>query len=378
MKNILRKSIELHYTLSVLRNGKVIKTLPKSRNLILDSGLNNHATVDLPGLFNAMLLGATPSPTPVRRDSGAVTLSQSGTTITASGNFFQTTDTGRLLKYNDVPGTEVYLTYVSATQAIASLTASVSSINGTIWYVNETALDDATPVTTNTRNGGAALNGTSWSGAVQTLKRTLVTSPVGAPVTFTEIGFNTNGANTNIFDRDIITGGVSLLTGDQARCTVEVITTYSPTTPLAQGNVATGFDSSGNIQLEGGLFPFIDSNGDGVAGILSVNGFIFGAISDTFSLQPFDSTSSGILRNGDNLSIVGSGYTAGSFKRDYSGMLAISQANTTITALAWGSGNGPHQTYCALTQKLTTPFTKTSVQTLAATLTFSWGRTLIN
>lgn len=374
MKNNLASSAELHYTLSVFRDGKEIKRLPKSKNLILDSGLDKIGTASnfWAVAFEYMLLGVQASPTPVRRDSGAITLSQSGTTITASSSFFVASDTGRLLKYNDIDGTEVYLTYVSATQATASVSKSVSSVNGTIWYVNQTALESfSNAANTYSTDGGA--NGTTWSSGTQTLKRTIIGRSEPSDITYTEIGFNSTSSNSNIFDRDVITGGLSLLAGDQVRCTVQVIVTWSPITPASISNVGTGLDTTGNAQLESGLrLPYVASAGYSQGEIGPTSSYI-AVLSNGASFVTFSTSTESSSNAYYNKASTVSSYTNGTFYRSHSAVIDVNNANTTLCGFSLGYGGSR-----SFTTIFNSTFTKTSAQTLSITFRWVWGRTLTN
>jgi hypothetical protein len=383
----LKSSHELHYQLSVLDSaGNVVQELPVSKNLILDSGLDSVGTLaTLPTLIGFVLFGTAASPTPVRRDSGAVTISQSGTTATASASFFSAADVGRLIKYNNGPATEVYITaFTSATVVTVGTSATIASINATVWYVNETALDTFYASSSALDSGGSA-HGTTWSGNVQTMKRTLISAPVAGPVTLTEIGFNGTGANSNLFDRDIIVGGISLVTGNIARVVVTLITTFTPTTPLSVSNVATGFNSAGTLQIEsaynpnGGVSCFADINTSGytTGEAQSVTPNILDAsiaLTAAFTQQAFSTTvasnsAAGVSSDGGTLA----SYTNGHFYRDKTHTWSVGAANTTIYGFALGWSN-----YRFISLLLTSSFAKSNSQTLSITWRLSWGRTLAN
>src|SRR4051812_11153701 len=127
------------YRVGFVRDGKRHFVTPWRDNLILDSGLNKHASTGWASCFSTCIFGNQVGPTPVSRGPGAITFSQATTTITASGGFFVAADTGRLFKFDS--GEECYLTFVSATQATASISRTVGSGPGTVWYVNQTAVE---------------------------------------------------------------------------------------------------------------------------------------------------------------------------------------------------------------------------------------------
>jgi hypothetical protein len=301
--------------------------------------------------------------------------------MVASGGFFEPSDTGRLFKYNDGPGTEVYMTYIDSTHAVASVSASVAPINGTVWYVNRTSLQNvALSGTTYGSSGGD--NGTTYSGATMVMQRSIISGAAGAPLTLTAIGFNSSTANSNVFDLDIITGGLSILAGDRVEAVIQLSVTFSPITPATQSNVGTGYDTSGSFQIEGlnagnhGVST-VDSSGNTTNTRLDPGGDVSdlntGLIIGAFSFGTFSFTSA-VGRSLSQAGVTGGGYTAGSFSRDYTSFFDVADGNGTFNGLTLN----PTGTACCITVNLTTPFTKTSSQTLTVVWTQSWSRTLVN
>lgn len=371
------------YKVGFIRQGKRHWITPWKNNLILDCGLDKVASVGWCRAFEFCLFGNQVAPSPVARNSGAVTLSQTTTTITASGSFFVAQDTGRLFKFDS--GEECYLTFMDATHATASISRSVGSGPGTIWYVNQTALESLFDATS-TYGATGGDNGWSAVGNVTTNKRTYTGSSVAAPVTLTEIGFSHSGANATIFDRDIITGGVALIIGDIPLAVAELITTYTQNTVSAVGNVGTGFDSSGDFQLtalaKGSSQTNVQwvNNGGGTDGLFVNNPALepntvpqLAVYTATFSIPAFTSGTvvsfgSGITANMETLQ----SYSAGNFYRDTISFFDISTPIGNIY------GIGSHKDENAWAQKLTTFFNKTGAQTLTITTRKSWQRILTN
>ena len=383
MKNptsILRVSAVLRHRVGFIRNGKRYLR-PWVDNLILDSGLNKAGTQNWSTCFTYCLFGNQVAPEEVRRDSGGITFTVTGTACVASGNFFVPTDTGRLIKFNDTNGQERYLTYVSAVAAtLSSAATGIAAETGTVWYVNQTALQSLLQATDIYDQTGGS-NGTTRALNVTTMKRTYIGTAVGGATTLTEIGFSSSAANTNIFDRDIIPGGVALASGDIPTAICHVVLTVYQTTPVAVGNVGTACDTTGNFQVttiqNNDLFGFIDANGNssGASGSYSFEGPSLGgfcAALGTFTLPPFGSPTAGPTTVAASSTSV-SAYGPGNFYRDKTYFFATTAANGTHH----GVMNVVGAQFC-WAQLFTNPFAKSSAQQLTYVMRLSWQRDLVN
>lgn len=381
MKAHLHTSALFRYKMGFIRNGKRHWMTGWKNNLILDSGLDKVASTGWCNAFTYCLFGDQVSPTPVARNDGAVSFSQLTTVITASGNFFISSDTGRLFKFDS--GEECYLTFVNATTATASISRTVGSGPGTVWYVNQTALESLY-ATTNTYGSTGGDNGSSSVGNVITHKRTYVGAPVAGPVTLTEIGFSNSSSNSAIFDRDIITGGVGLVTGDIPLAVAELISTYSQNTSAPVGNVGTGFDSSGDFQVVSlavgdidGSIQAVASNG-GTTGTIAPHLEPYNVAAIYVEVAPYSipafsngrigSLGTEVQSDSDTLQ----GYSGGNFFRDTISVFNIATAVGNI----YGFSNNTNPT--GWTLHLTTLFNKTGLQTLTITTRKSWQRILTN
>lgn len=398
MKLNLHTGAALEYSIKRVRNGKVIESRPFRRNMITDAGLNRigaEAWKWVEYIFS-FILGDSVSPTPVRRDSGAIKFTQSGTTITADAPFFESADTGRLFKWGTgSAGSECYLTYVNSTTATASVSATVAVPEiGTVWYVNTAALNS--PI------AGLSISKLNGSGSTSfnvvgdtcevTSEITLQSSAFSSNRTVTEIAINNNTTNSNVFDRDLVNPPIAFLSGDQAEVTVRLIRNYSPVTPVSVGNVATGFDSSGDFQIEslsdsnvnGSPISIFDSNGNaGTSGFLdpSSNGLNAGPVNAAITLQTFNATTT-TSRSTARQSATTLAYGTGTFYREKVVTIPINIGNSaniygiavTKGVSAADYGNAPN----CITLKLNTPFAKTNTQILTITFRASWQRVLIN
>jgi hypothetical protein len=240
------------YRVGYIRDGIRHITSQWRNNLIQDAGLDKMASTAYCDCFSTCLFGNNVSPVAVQRNSGVVTFTQASNVITASGGFFVAQDVGRLFKWGaGSAGTEAYITaYSSATQVTvaASPDVAVGEV-GTVWYVKTPQLSTLLQ-STSTYGSTGGDNGTSVVGSTITMKRTYTGSAVGSATTLTEVGFSNSASNSNIFDRDIIPGGVALLTGDIPLAVAELIVTFSPSTSTGQSNVGTGCNTTGNFVIE--------------------------------------------------------------------------------------------------------------------------------
>lgn len=389
----IKSSFVFQYRVGRIRNGIREMVTPWVNNLIMDAGLDKMASQLTPACFSTALFGAAVSPVATSRASGSAIFTQSGTTLTASVGFFVAADVGRLFKYGTgSAGAEYYITaFTSATQVTVNTSATVgTAIEGTIWYVNSAALTSVLQ-TSSTAGSNGGDNGTSVSVNVYTHKKTIVGTAVGSAVTLTEIGFSHNATNSNLFDRDIITGGVSLLTGDIPIVVCQLIQTIVPTTARAVGNVGTGFDTSGNLQLEwvpvgvaASALSWVSTTGAVSSGFLDPT-----AVGQTFVMQ--SNYTAGAFSNSGTppvvtntyfvKDVVVNSYTNGTYALTKTSSLTISESNTTIFGFGYRGGQTPGAGVNNATNlylKLTTSFTKNSTQILTFTWTFLWSRTLTN
>lgn len=373
------------YRVGFIRDGKRHFVTPWKANLIQDVGLDLLGNTPSANCWSVALFGDAVSPVPTRRNTGVVTVSQSGNTLTASGTYFLSSDVGRLFKFDS--GNEVYVTaFTDSTHVTCNgPSTTVSASPGTMWYVNESSLTSVYSTTaTYGANGGD--NGSSVSINVVTDKRTFVGPAVsGAPVTLTEIGFNSTSANTNVFDRDIISGGITLSIGDQPLAVAELVRTFNPHTSTAAGNVGTGFNSAGNCILCGMAsagYSTIASNGNSNTSNIGLEfnaagnaNFIYGISDPAVTLPAFNN---GIGPNLGSFLVstasnpVVPAYSSGNYFRDANTVFGLTDAIGTFYAFIY------HFTDAAWCQVLTTPFAKAGTQILTVGFRRSWQRVLAN
>jgi hypothetical protein len=350
----------------------------------------NYATA-----FEWLMVGNAVSPTPVRRDSAPTTFTQVGNGVTASGGFFTSADVGRIIKYNDGPGTEVYITgFTSATLVtVGGSSASIGPVTGTVWYVNRTGL--GSPVTGMAGSDYSTIggdNGTLFGTNSVTLFRKIIGGACTSATTLTEVAFGWYGDNASCWDLDIITGGVAVGVGDQAVATCQLVLTYANTTPQSVANVATGYDSTGTFQIEtlgcvtlgnsNAFQQIVRSNGVSSAGSASGGpGSVsyFQTITGSFTQSVYSPTAALIAftNTGEGPKGATTSYTNGSFFLDTYYKYILSESNGTIYGLAL-TGDPGYNSNRAASLLFTTPFTKNSTQTLDFTVRKSLQRILVN
>ena len=388
----IHSGLALRWKMDLVRGGTIIPATGWRWNMITDAALD---VIGSPGAgrINAYLtqpiLGENVAPTPVRRDSGATTLSQAGNTCTASGNFFVAADVGRLIKYGTGDtGAECYITgYTSATVVTVSTSTTVAAQTATVWYVNTAAI--LTPITglTWSADPGAANNFSTPTvlGDVCTVTHQTVriSSAFSAAKTITEIAFTNTGANASVFDRDVIQPGVAAAANDQARVTVQLVTLHAGLTVAPQGNVGTGLSTAGTCWLEsmqtsgGAGWAWFNADGTlpGGQNILepAVAGSVM-AINANFTPSAFSAISGRMLTGAEKTSVAAA-YGTGNRYRDFTVLYGLAEANGTIYGVAYGAAANGANLYFV---KFTTPVTKISTQTLSVTFRKSWSRVLTN
>ncbi len=378
---------ELHYKLGVLRKGVLVHETPFRPHLITDAGLDNVGTSPWLQQLNNCLLGTGPA-VAVRRDDALVTFTQTGFVITASAPFFIASDVGRLFKYGvGSTGAEYYITvYTNSTTVTVDTTDTVAAPTaGTVWYVNTATL--VAPVAGLTWSRQASGNGSviTTLGDTATVTHTAVnvSSALAAPATISEIAVNRLNTNASLFDRDIVSPPVALLAGDQAIVTIQLIQKYTPITPLAVGNVATGYDSSGTLQIESFR---AGSNNNGLSILSAGGGASTGQSFDPsdadaqqcnvgadFTQQAFNATTSPTGgQGGVGKAAVLGGYGTGTYRRD----MTFSYGITEVNGVHYGFSVGGF--WRDISIHYTTPWTKLSTQTLTFTWRRTWQRTLTN
>ena len=247
--------------------GNLVKQNPTKKNLILDCGLNGLAKDTSLGLStfaaNSFLYCQVgDGTTPVKISSGAITFTQSGNVVTASGNFFTAPMQGAILKYGSgMGGDEQYITAVnSGTEAIVSTSATVGATVGSVWLVNQTGLDNPL-FATNSYVTGSAFCDTTFAGDVVTMKRTFNFPVQNTTYNVNEIGWCPNSNLTYSMGRFVLPSTDVVSPANYYVVTLELTINLAPAAPVAQTNVGTNIDVSGSFAVEYNGFAYVQTNG---------------------------------------------------------------------------------------------------------------------
>ncbi len=365
-------------------DGSVASRAGRQKNLLLDSGLDKIATNAFATCISSAAVGT--GTTPTLRDSGAITVSQSGTTATASAGYFLSTDVGALLVYDS--GQQVYITgFTSSTVVTVGTSMTVSSSLACVWFVNQTGLTTETKRTSSYTNN-AGDNQNTFSVDTWTLKQTYLFSAEVGSVTYQEIGWSpSSSSGNNLFGRALFTTPPSLGVGQQLAVTVFLTIKLSPSTPTSVGNVGTGtYNTAGTHMIEAcialtsaaGISGIQSSGGPGVSGAaclepsLSANLATIGTAftQNTGISSTTAPSSSGVTQQS---SFARGSYTAGTFNILLTFTFSPTTANGTHAGIALNFGSG--RTWSLL---FTSAQTKDSSHTLVFNVRLSWQRILVN
>ena len=377
------------YSIDVLdSNGKVVRSVPAKRNLVLDQGLNLMASVDVHNLTQVAVVGTGTDP--VKRDSGSTTFTRSGTTLTASGNFFSAADVGRLFKMDT--GEEMYITaYTDPQNVTVDTSGALGASEGTVWYVNQLGLQTESKRTA-TLLSGTGNNSTLYSqvgnNGQWAWKRTFIFSAEAGPVTYNEIGWsNSLTVAANLFGRDIISPGVSLLATQQLKVTMTFYFQFGPVVSTPFVNPISGWGADGDY-----CYETTSNNNTGAIDSVRVpwrpsdsaatNNFILSSIATALT--------SPATQSGFGLDLSGTGmiaptaastdaYVTGSFQKVFRYEFDVNTANRANNR-CFGNGNNPGGGQWRTDARflMDTDQAKTSDYVLRIVLTTSWGRTLVN
>lgn len=374
----LHSNLSVEYETQILdgKTGAVISRRPAKRNLLLDSGLDGIATRSYWHAFTHCVLGS--GTTPTKRDSGAATVSISGAVATASANFFEAADVGRLLKLDS--GQEVYISaYTSETVVSVDGAEDEAASEFTIWYVDELGHQNEL-IRTNTLGTDSGDVSSNWNGSRVEHKRTFIFPVESTSRTYREIGWShTWTAGGNLLGRDLIPGGGdSIAAGQQYKVVVRLRIVVSPVTPLVVGDVGNNCDTAGTA--------IVATVNNAFRAASNAPGF-----NSTFHVfEPSTSVPEIWLRTAaytqETATITGSlgmsgnfnertpsidSYQSKSFEKIYRTTYPTTQGNGTIHGVGFGRSMN-------FDLKFDTPLTKDSDHTLTFVFRLSWGRTLIN
>lgn len=223
MKMQLKSVIRYSCAVFDAATGALVHQRPYKRNLIPDSALARMAS-ETPATFG--FSGSGPGTfwvgtgtTPVRRDSGSITFTTSGSTVTASADFFVAGDSTRILKL--AGGAELRLTYVNGTSCTFTGAGSGTNETGTIWYVDRTGL--TVPVKYSQTSVPNSPPTSSHVPGTWTWQISRLFTEESATVTYTEVGWF---QEARLLGLDAIPGGIQILAGQQLAIYLQVSMEY--------------------------------------------------------------------------------------------------------------------------------------------------------
>lgn len=366
-------------------------------NLLTDGALNHLAaynfedqgdSIQNPRNYLAVGTGAGE----VKRKSGAITASQTGTTVTANAAFFEAADVGREIVFAN--GSYAKITaFTSTTIVEVGTSQAVAAQAFEVWYVNLTAL--YTEVERENNAGGFAASYTiSQVGnemvALLTLTR-IVTMDVNR--TITNFGFFPTSAGGNVGPMELLRDGtgnpvaMSILAGRKLRVdhTYEVrlpflaeskqfdVKEYDTANNLVSTTTYTAdctFFAIGSnylVRLIDVFNPWKTYIGDG--GSVATIQVLVSADTNSPTSAP-----TGSSKNYPSLYIWAlDAYVDGSFTQTKRATLSESELNVTAYGFSFLSANYPGYGY---KYKFTNPltFVKAETHTLELALKVSWGR----
>ena len=224
----------------VLEQGRVVHESDWHPNLILDQGMNNLTTTSLCNLFLYAVIGT--GTTPTQDDSGGITGTGDGTTVTSSSALFAAGDVGKLLRFDS--GSKAMITAYTDNQHVTCSAVQVSGQHFIMYRVAQVGLTTEVH-RSNTYLTGAGNCGSSWSGNTLTHVRTYDFPIEVSNQAYNEIGFSNSGTvTTNLNMRALLPGApVSVLIGQQLRVIYQVLFTLNPTAPVAGTASISGWPS---------------------------------------------------------------------------------------------------------------------------------------
>lgn len=364
-------NLGLHFGVSadvnIIREGVRLPFLKNEKNLILDSGMINFGANSLSSLQTMCQKGDSDLANSL--DSGVITMTQSGVTVTASSSIFTAGMVGELLK-PDSGGEEVYITgFTSDTIVSVGTSQTVSAIAFTVWYVSRTTLESYLGYTS-TLN---ASDSRAISAGVITLTATHIFSANVAGETIRELGWGLNANNVPL-SRVVLSSPVALGIGDQLEVISNLEVRQSNQTPTAIDPTSDEGAFAGNAQVEGyGIDDLESQTGKGGEPYSALKLFI-----DTRSnaLATYGTPSIQITSSSNKKSAtMGSDPTSAPWIRTGSAVWGTSEGNIAIRSLGLCGGQFDYSIFRLL---LTAAQTKLNTQTLTIAFSVSWDRNLTN
>lgn len=239
------------------------------KNLFLDAGLNSLANksgglgVLGTATFNRCMAGTGTNANSFA--SGAITFTQSTTTLTASSGFFTSAMVNGIFKFGTGSGgQEVYITaFTDSTHVTVSVSQTVGTPTvGTVWMVQQTALQTQAMFTDSFITTAGA-NQTTYSNNAVTHQKTFKFAVQGGTTNVNEIGWGAGGSTTLVGGRAVLGSTEVVPNTNFLVVQLQLIFTYTPSVPTAVGNVGTNINTAGNLAIEGFSAAITTVNSDG-------------------------------------------------------------------------------------------------------------------
>lgn len=372
-------------------DGSVTGWSPWFNNLILNQGMD--ALPDHGGwqsMFARCRRGTGNAPVRRNTNGTGVTLSQSGSTVTASSAFFLSTDVGAIIKYglSGSAGAEAIITgYTDSQHVTVSTSASVSSTDAVVWLVQQTTMSAGVDETYTTFESDLTTFDATGGGSgipTVTFRRGYQFAAVGSTVTFKELalGWYSGNLNSN-FSRVLVPGSGDTLTAGQYYQVEYSLTLQLPdgVAPVSVGDSShpsgDPWNTAGTFMLEYHGFPTGATLNTGDRPLDPANGYgnFIEAITAPWTQASVVSNTQPTLTVTDCNSHTQDAYSAGTYQVVRHCTFNLGTANVTWYGIAGG-----YYGYKAMswTIKFTTPLAKDASHTLTFTHTLSWSRVFTN
>lgn len=372
----------------VVRDGVVLREHPPQHNLILNQGMNRVAVT--PWLNLTDYCNAGTGNTPTSDDSGATTAAQAGagTTVVLSGGTFvftnTATDAGKMIKWDSGQEARI-VTVTSPTQVEVLPAATISAGEFTVYRTNQTTLA-AHVKRSNTYLVGAGNTETTLAANVLSHRTTYDFTAETGPVAYQEIAVGWGTGATDIFNRMLTTGVVTVNSGEQLRVVYQLNLTLTPNSSTPATAAISGWSSTDGdeamqllglkkIELSTGAHNAYYSynnyfDGGQLTGEPGSGGSVFVSTTTT---APAAFGSSVSRTDTGSVGTTTAAYVAHNHYVDKTGLLGVGVGNSAvIRSMGYGNGSSAPVMIYVFDNNMT----KLNTYTLSLTWRFSWGRTL--
>lgn len=379
-------------------DGSIAYEGPWIRNLILDQGLNNLATVYYADLFKYCAVGTGVQVT--QRTGGfdgtttrTASMTSGDATITANAASFDASDVGRRIRWTsgaDSGFETTIASYTDSTHVEATDVAPETISSGTfkVFYVEQTGLTTESKRSNeySTKPNDNSTTQATTTPFAKTLKRSFLFPAESAQITYKEIGFSNLGvAGNNLNIRVNLNPGsnVTVNEGQRLRVTYSFKITPSPTVSTSGTAAITdsnlmSTNKSGHYCIEKFATSQVTVTGETDTSTPELEPAYPGFMAFSSDAMAIDTTVSGAVQLVSNVSYVplsfDGDYVTGSFSRDYTGLFDLGDANRAdLKSLALYAINGAFSIFRFLFNQ---PQTKTADYTFSVQWNKAWGSDL--